>query len=113
MMGGVYVKIMIGLAVSALIIVLQWITVIGFIIHSHERWIKTNYPSITAAIFGAIVFAVCSLMSVGFCLWAHGELYRQKSNVKYIAQLIGIAGLSGLLVFSGMVSFGYIMLVHR
>ncbi|KFB66869.1 hypothetical protein [Candidatus Accumulibacter vicinus] len=106
-------KIRIGLVASFFIVALQWLIVTGFVQHSYTWWLKASDPVVTAGIAGTVVFTIGSLLSVGFSLWAHGQLYEQKSRLKYVAQLLGLAGLSGLLVFFGMVFIGYVLLVHR
>jgi cbb3-type cytochrome oxidase subunit 3 len=85
----------------------------GFVSHSYTWWFKANDPVINAGIIGTVVFSAASIGAVAFALWAHGRLYEQRSRLKYVAQLLGLAGLSGLLVFFGMVSVGYVLLVHR
>jgi hypothetical protein len=106
-------KIRIGLFVSLLVIALQWLVVMGFVEHSYAWWLKADDPVIDAGISGTIIFSIGSIAAVGFLLWVHDQLYNQKSHLKYLAQLLAIAGLSGLLVFFGMVFIGYILLVHR
>lgn len=106
-------KIRVGLIVSFLVVALQWLIVMGFVQHSYSWYLKANDPVLTAGIAGAVVFTIGSLSAVGFSLWAHGQLYEQKSRLKYVAQLLGLAGLSGLLVFFGMVFIGYVLLVQR
>jgi len=106
-------KIRIGLVVSLLAVALQWLVVIGFVAHSYTFWLKAGDPALTAGIAGTAVFTIGSLLTVVFSLWAHGQFCEQKSRLKYVAQLLGIAGLAGLLVFFGMVSVGYVLLVNR
>lgn len=106
-------KIRIGLVASFLVVVLQWLIVMGFVEHSYTWWLKASDPVVTAGIAGTVVFTIGSLLAMGFSLWAHGQLHEQKSCLEYVAQLLGLAGLSGLLVFFGMVSIGYVLLVHR
>ena len=106
-------KLRIGLVVSFLVVALQWLVVMGFIAHSYTWWLKVHDPVITAGIAGTGMFSVGSVLAVVFSLWAHKQLYEQKSRLQYIAQLLGLAGLSGLLVFFGMVSVGYVLLLQR
>ena len=106
-------KIRLGLVVSFLVVTLQWLIVMGFVEHSYTWQLKANDPVVTAGIAGTIIFTVGSLLSVGFSLWAHGKFYAEKSRLKYVAQLLGLAGLSGLLVFFSMVFIGYVLLVQR
>ncbi|RZI44170.1 hypothetical protein EGT07_01705 [Herbaspirillum sp. HC18] len=98
---------------SFLVVIVQWLVVMGFVEHSYTWWLKASDPVVTAGIAGTAAFTFGSLVAVVFSLWAHGQLYEQKSRLKYLAQLLGLAGLSGLLVFFGMVFIGYVALVHR
>jgi len=76
-------------------------------------WEKASDPTITAGYAGTILLSIISLLATGYALWAHDKLYAQKSRMKYVAQLVAMAGLSGLLVFFGMVFFGYLLVVYR
>jgi hypothetical protein len=106
-------KIRIILLFSFLVITLEWLLVRGFVEHSYTWWLKADAPVIDAGIAGTILFSIGSMAAVGFSLWAHDRLYIQKSNLKYVAQFLAMAGLSGLLVFFGMVFIGYVLLVNR
>jgi hypothetical protein len=106
-------NIRIGLVASFLVVALQWFIVVGFVEHSYAWWLKASDPVVTAGIAGTIILSIGSMLTVGFSLWAHGQLCEQEPRLKYVAQLLGLAGLSGLLVFFGMVSIGYVLLVHR
>lgn len=106
-------KIRAGLVLSFLVVTLQWLVVSSFVEHSYTWWLKAEAPEISAGITGTVLFAIGSLLAIGFSLWAHDQLYNQKSNLKYAAQLLAMAGLSGLLVFFSMVFVGYVALVHR
>lgn len=85
----------------------------SFVEHSYTWWLKAGDPTIDAGIAGTVLFSIGSMLAVGFSLWAHDKLYNQKSRLKYVAQLLATAGLSGLLVFFGMVFIGYVLLAHR
>lgn len=85
----------------------------SFVANSYYWWLKANDPWGTAGVTGTALFSVGSLVAVAFSLWAHGKLYEQRSRLRYVAQLLGLAGLSGLLVFFGMVAIGYVLLVQR
>ena len=106
-------KLRIGLAVSFLIVAFQWLIVLGFVAHSYTWWLKANDPVVTAGIAGTVLFAVGSSAVIAYSLWVHKQLYERKSRLQYVAQLLAMAGLSGLLVFFGMVAVGYVLLVHR
>ncbi len=106
-------KLRIGLVVSFLIVVLQWLIVTGFVAHSYTWWLKANDPVVTAGIAGAALFTIGSSAVVAFSLWAHRRFLEQKSRLQYLAQLLGMATLSGLLVFFGLVGVGYVLLVQR
>lgn len=106
-------KIRIGLAVSFLIVAFQWLIVMSFVEHSYTWWLKAGDPIINAGIVGTVLFSLGSMMAVGFSLWAHDKFCNEKSRLRYVAQLLALAGLSGLLVFFGMVFIGYVLLVHR
>lgn len=98
---------------SFLVVAFQWLIVMSFVGHSYTWWLKASDPVVTAGIAGTIIFTIGSLLAVGFSLWAHGQFYEQQSRLRYVAQLLGLAGLSGLLVFFSMVLIGYVLLVHR
>jgi hypothetical protein len=106
-------KIRMGLFFSFLVISLQWLAVISFVGHSYTWWLKAGNPVITVSIVTTILFSIGSALAVGFALWAYERLYNQRSRLKYIAQFLEVAGLSGLLVFSGMISRGYVELINR
>lgn len=106
-------KIRIGLVVSFLIVTFQWLIVMGFVEHSYTWWLKAGDRVIDAGIAGTVLLSIGSILAVGFSLWAHDKLYDAKSRLKYVAQLLALMGLSGLLVFFGMIFIGYVLLVHR
>lgn len=106
-------KLRIGLAISFLIVAFQWLIVLGFVAHSYTWLLKANDPVVTAGIVGTVLFTIGSAAVVAYSLWAHKQLYEQKSRLQYFAQLLAVACLSGLLVFFGMVAVGYVLLVHR
>ena len=99
--------------VSFLVVVGQWLVVMSFMEHSYTWWLKAGDPVIDAGIAGTVIFALGSVIAIGFSLWAHDWFYQRKSRLKYAAQLIALGGLSGLLVFFGMVFIGFVLLVHR
>lgn len=109
----VFMKIRTGLFFSFLVIALQWLVVMSFVEHSYTWWLKAGNPVITAGISTTILFSIGSSLVVGFSMWAHDRLYSQESRLKYVAQFLAMAGLSGLLVFFGMVFRGYTELVAR
>jgi hypothetical protein len=106
-------KIRITLLASFLVVALEWLLVRSFVEHSYTWWIKADAPSIDAGIIGTVLFSIGSALAIGFSLWAHDQLYKQKSYLKFVAQFIAMAGLAGLLVFFGMVYLGYVLLVYR
>lgn len=106
-------KIRIGLVAAFLVVALQWLVVAGFVSHSYMWFLKANDPIVTAGVVGTILFSAGSVFAIAFSLWAHGELHQQGSNLKYLSQLLGLAGLAGLLVFFGLASVGYVLFVHR
>lgn len=108
-----HVVIKAGLAAAFLVIALQWLIVIGFIAHSYTWWLKVHDPMVTAGVIGTVLFSAGSAVAVLFTLWAHGRLHDQRSRFSYLAQLLGLAGLSGLLIFFGMASLGYVEFVQR
>ncbi len=106
-------KIRIGLVAAFLVVALQWLVVAGFVSHSYMWFLKANDPIVTAGIIGTVLFSVGSILAIAFSLWAYGKLYQQGSNLMYLSQLLGLAGLAGLLVFFGLASVGYVLFVHR
>jgi hypothetical protein len=106
-------KIRIGLFISFLIVALECVLVRSFVEHSYTWWLKADAPTIDAGIIGTALFSIGSLLAIGFSLWAHDQLYSQKSPLRFVAQFIAVAGLAGLLVFFGMVYIGYVLLVYR
>jgi hypothetical protein len=102
-----------GTVVSLLVVALQWLVVMGFISHSYTWWLKADDPVITAGFFGTILFSIGSALAVAFSLWSFDQLYKEKAPLKFLSLFTSIAGLSGLLVYFGMVVFGYVVIVHR
>ena len=106
-------KVRIGLVVAFFVVALQWLVVAGFVSHSYMWFLKANDPIVTAGIIGTVIFSIGSILAIAFSLWAYGKLYQQGSNLMYLSQLLGLAGLAGLLVFFGLASVGYVLFVHR
>ena len=59
------------------------------------------------------LWSIVTLVSFGYSCWAYDKLLIEKSKLRFVALISAQLGLSGLLVFWGMVSIGLILLAHR
>lgn len=102
-----------GLGIAFLVIILQWLVVTQFVEDYFVAHLKFSGGALTIGYFGTILLSMGSVIAVTYAIWTHDQLCAQRSRLRFLAQLIGLAGLAGLLVFQGMVSLGYILVVHR
>lgn len=98
---------------TLLITALQWVVIGGFVSHSYMWLLKADAPVIDAGIAMTAVWAAVTTTAFIFSCWAYDKLHRANSKLRFPALLSALFGLSGLLVFWGMVSVGLIFLVHR
>lgn len=76
-------------------------------------FLKANAPTIDAGITMTALWSIVTLVSLGYSCWAYDKLLSEKSKLRFAALVSVQLGLSGLLVFWGMVSVGLIVMVHR
>lgn len=103
----------VGLCTAFLVIALQWLVVAQFVSDYFSAQINFSDGAITVGYATTIVPSMGSVVAVTYAIGAHYRLYAQRSGLRFLAQLTSLAGLAGLLVFLGMVSLGYLMVVHR
>lgn len=106
-------KLFITTIITLLITALQWLIIGGFVSHSYMWLLKANAPTIDAGITMTALWSIVTIVSFGYSCWAYDKLHQDKSKLRFAALLSAQLGLSGLLVFWGMVSVGLITMVNR
>ena len=106
-------KLLIATIITLLLATLQWLIIGGFVSHSYMWLLKADAPIIDAGYTMTALWSIVTILSFGYSCWAYDKLLKDKSKLRFAALLSAQLGLSGLLVFWGMVSVGLIVMVHR
>lgn len=106
-------KTKIGLFLAAMVILIQWLTVVSFMDRSYYSWLKEGERVVAASIGGTIFFTVCSGLAILLLTKMNDKFRQSRSNLRYLSQMLMLMGLAGVLVFWGMIFSAIVLLVNR
>ena len=101
------------LAGSGIVVLLQWLIVMGFVSHSYLWWTKASDPQITVGIIGSVAMLGGVLAAVLIAIRIFIAAPSSQIKLRVLSLFVAVGGGCGQIVFWAMAGTGLSLLVLR